>query len=77
MAAILPGAAADFAIAERSGKLGALIGDAFLPDLAARQKYLQAQVPGTVDLTLDDVLTWTKVTQKKVAGAQIVFVRST
>lgn len=77
MAAILPGAAADFSIAERSGKFGALIGEAFLPDLAARQKYLQAQVPGIVDLTLDDVLTWTKATQKKVAGAQIVFVRST
>ncbi len=77
MAAILPGAAADFSIAERSGKLGALIGEAFLPDLASRQKYLQAQVPGIVDLTLDDVLTWTKATQKKVAGAKIVFVRST
>jgi hypothetical protein len=77
MAAILPGAGADFSIAERSGKLGALIGEAFLPDLASRQKYLQAQVPGIVDLTLDDVLTWTKATQKKVASAQIVFVRST
>ena len=77
MAAILPGAAADFSIAERNGKLGGLIGEAFLPDLASRQKYLQAQVPGIVDLTLDDVLTWTKATQKKVAGAQIVFVRST
>ncbi len=77
MAAILPGAAANFSIAERSGKLGALIGETFLPDLAARQKYLQAQVPGIVDLTLDDVLTWTKATQKKVAGAKIVFVRST
>ena len=77
MAAILPGAAADFSITERSGRLGALIGAAFLPDLAARQKYLQAQVPGIVDLTLDDVLTWTKATQKKVAGAQFVFVRST
>jgi hypothetical protein len=42
--------------ARASGKLGALIGDAFLPDLASRQKYLQAQVPGIVDLTLDDVL---------------------
>jgi PglZ domain len=77
MAAILPGAAADFSIAERGGKLGGVIGEAFLPDLASRQKYLQAQVPGIVDLTLDDVLTWTKATQKKVAGAQIVFVRST
>ena len=48
----------------------------FLPDLASRQKHLQAQVPGIVDLTLDEVLTWTKATQKKVAGAQVVFVRS-
>ncbi|RBP18151.1 PglZ domain-containing protein [Roseiarcus fermentans] len=77
MAAILPGAAASFSIADKNGKLGALIGDAFLPDLASRQKYLQAQVPGIVDLTLDDVLTWTKATQKRLAGAQIVFVRST
>ena len=47
MAAMLPGAAADFSITDRSGKLGALIGEAFLPDLASRQKYLQAQVPGS------------------------------
>jgi hypothetical protein len=54
-----------------------VIGDDFLPDLASRQKHLQAQVPGIVDLTLDEVLTWTKATRKKVAEAQIVFVRST
>jgi PglZ domain len=77
MAAILPGAAASFSIAQRNGKLGASIGDDFLPDLASRQKHLQAQVPGVVDLTLDEVLTWTKATKTKVAGAQIVFVRST
>ena len=77
MAAILPGAAAGFSIAEKNGKLGAKIGDAFLPDQSARQKYLQAQIPGIVDLTLDEVLTWTKATRTKVAGAQIVFVRST
>lgn len=77
MAAILPGAAASFSIAEKNGKLGAQIGDAFLPDLSSRQKHLQAQVPGIVDLTLDEVLTWTKATKNKVAGAQIVFVRST
>ena len=76
MAAILPGAAAD-SRSRKGVKLGGLIGEAFLPDSASRQKYLQAQVPGIVDLTLDDVLTWTKATQKKVAGAQIVFVRST
>lgn len=77
MAAILPGAAAGFSIAEKNGKFGAEIGNTFLPDLPARQKYLQAQVPGIVDLTLDEVLTWKPATQKKVAGAPVVFVRST
>jgi hypothetical protein len=77
MAAILPGAAAGFSIAEKNGKLGAKVGDTFLPDLASRQKYLQGQIPGVVDLTLDEVLKWTKATQNKIAGVQVVFVRST
>jgi hypothetical protein len=77
MAAILPGAGAGFSIAEKAGRFGAIIGDVFLPDLPSRQRYLQAEVPGIVDLTLDDVLTWTKTTQKKIADAQVVFVRST
>ncbi len=77
MAAILPGAAAGFSIAEKNGKLGAVIGDTFLPDLSARQKYLQSQVPGIVDLTLDDVLNWKSATKTKIADAQVVFVRST
>jgi hypothetical protein len=77
MAAILPGAAASFSIGERNGRFGAMIGDVFLPDLPSRRRYLDAEVPGIVDLTLDDVLTWTKTTQKKVAEAQVVFVRST
>ena len=76
MAALLPGAAASFSIADKNGRFGAAIGDAFLPDLSARLKFLHAQVPGVVDLTLDEVLTWKAPTQKKVAGAQIVFVRS-
>jgi len=76
MAAILPGAAAGFSIAEKNGKLGAKIGDVFMSDRSARQKYLQGQIAGIVDLTLDDVLTWSKATRTKVGAAQVVYVRS-
>jgi hypothetical protein len=78
MAAVLPGAAAGFSIAEKNGRFGAAIGETFLPDLAARKKYLQAQIPGIVDLTMDEVLNCkpTSATQKKIEEAQIVFVRS-
>jgi hypothetical protein len=76
MAAILPGAASGFSIAEKNGRFGAMIGETFLPDLNARKSYLQVQVPGIVDVTLDEVLTWKPATQKKIADAQIVFVRS-
>lgn len=77
MAALLPGAAASFSVVEKNGKLGAQIGDSFLPDLSARQKYLQGAVPGLVDLTLNDVLAWKSPTKKRLEGAQIVLVRST
>ena len=77
MAALLPGAAASFSVVEKNGKLGALIDGSFLPDLPARQKYLQARVPGAVDLTLNDVLAWKNQTKKKLEDAKVVLVRST
>lgn len=58
MAALLPGAAASFSVVEKNGKLGAQIGDAFMPDLSSRLKYFQAQIPGAVDVTLSDVVAW-------------------
>jgi hypothetical protein len=77
MAALLPGAAASFSVVEKNGKLGALIDGSFLPDLPARQKYLQARIPGAVDLTLNDVLAWKNQTKKKLEDAKVVLVRST
>ena len=64
-------------VVEKNGKLGALIDSSFLPDLPARQKYLQARVPGAVDLTLNDVLAWKNQTKKKLEDAKVVLVRST
>lgn len=78
MAALQPGASGSFSVVERGGKLGALIGDAFLPDVVARKKFATARVPKLVDMTLDDLLglSQPKLT-KKVEGAQVVVVRST
>jgi hypothetical protein len=78
MAALQPGASGSFSVVERGGKLGALIGEAFLPDVVARKKFATARVPKLVDMTLDDLLglPQPKLT-KKVEGAQVIVVRST
>jgi hypothetical protein len=78
MAALQPGASGSFSVVEQGGKLGALIADAFLPDVVARKKFASARVPKLVDMTLDELLGMPqpKLT-KKVEGAQVVVVRST
>ena len=77
MAALQPGASASFAVVEQGGKLGAKIEEAFLPDLAARKKFVAARVPKLVDLSLDQLLSLqpSRLT-KRVVGAQVVVVRS-
>lgn len=77
MAALQPGASGSFSVIEQGGKLGALIGGTFLPDLARRKKHTQAQLPKCVDLALDDLLSLppTKLA-KKLDGALEVLVRS-
>ncbi len=78
MAALLPGASADFAIGTQNGKFGAVIGGAFLPDLAGRLKYLKTQVPEFLELTLDEALSGNaKSLQKRIGSAQVIFIRST
>jgi hypothetical protein len=78
MAALQPGASGSFNVIERGGKLGALIGDAFLPDVAARKKFAAARVPKLVDMTLDDLRGLSRARlAKKVEDAQVVVVRST
>jgi hypothetical protein len=78
MAAILPGASADFVIGTQNGKFGAVVGGAFHPDLAARLKYLKAQISDLLDLTLDDALSGnTKSLQKRLGAAKVILIRST
>ncbi len=77
MAALLPGASASFSIVEQKGKLGARIEETFLPDLAARRKFLASREPGVVDVTLDDLLAMNRSRlAKKLDGASLVVVRS-
>src|SRR6185503_2028877 len=47
---------ASFTVIEQTDKLGAKIGESFLPDLAARKKFAAARVPKLVDISLDELL---------------------
>lgn len=77
MAALQPGASASFDVVDEGGKLGAKIEGAFLPDLAARRKFAAARIPHLVDLTVGDVLSWSKVKlAAQVSSAQVIIVRS-
>lgn len=77
MAALQPEAAGSFSIGEQKGKLGAKIGDVFLPDVGARKKFSAARVPKLVDVALDDLLgLQPSKLRKKLEGAQVVVVRS-
>ncbi|RWO43574.1 MAG: PglZ domain-containing protein [Mesorhizobium sp.] len=77
MAALQPGAAASFSVVDRNGKLGAEVDGTFLPDLKARQLFAKGRLPGSIDLTLDNVLQGTtKVLAGKIAGASVILVRS-
>lgn len=77
MAALQPGASASFSVVEQSGKLGVRIGDAFLPDLAARKKFAAARVAKLADLSLDELLSLQPSRlAKKIEGAQVIVVRS-
>jgi hypothetical protein len=77
MAALLPGAASSFTVADQNGKFGARIDDAFLADLVGRKKLLGARVPGVVDLALDELLSLPpSKLAKKIEGAPLIVVRS-
>lgn len=77
MAALLPGASANFAVVEQGGKLGSRVEETFLPDVTARKKFLAARIPNLVDLTLDELLGLSASRlAAKVKDAQVVVVRS-
>jgi hypothetical protein len=77
MAALQPGASASFSVVEQGGRLGARIGEGFLPDLVARKKHAAARIPKLVDLSLDELLSLQpSKLKKRLDGAQVVVVRS-
>lgn len=77
MAALQPGAATSFTVAEKAGKFGARIDDSFLPDLAARKKFAAGRIPALADLTLDKLLSLPlSKLKKEIGGAEVIFVRS-
>jgi hypothetical protein len=78
MAALLPGASANFAVVQHKGKLAALVDNVPLPGVTERIKYLKSRVPDAVDLTLSAALQdKPSDLKKKVAGRSLVAVRST
>jgi hypothetical protein len=78
MAALLPGAGGTFSVVTSKAKFGASVDGEFLPDLAARQKFIKSRVSEYADLTLDEVLSSNaKALQKKIGAAKIIVVRST
>ncbi|HEX4964756.1 MAG TPA: PglZ domain-containing protein [Thermoanaerobaculia bacterium] len=77
MAALLPGAAGSFTIADQNGKFGARIDDAFVADLVGRRKLWVAKVAGVVDLALDELLSLPpSKLAKRIEGAPLIVVRS-
>ena len=77
MAALQPGASASFDVIAEGGKLGARIEDVFLPDLTARRKFAAARIPNLADLTLGDVMNWSKTKlAAQIGSAQVIVVRS-
>jgi hypothetical protein len=78
MAALLPGASANFAVVQHKGKLAALVDNVPLPGVTERINYLKSRVPDVVDLTLSAALQDKPLDLKeKVAGHSLVVVRST
>ena len=77
MAALLPGASSSFSVVEHKGKLAARIGDAVMPGLAERMKYLKSVRPEAVDVDLGELLQKSApALEKRLGGAPLVVVRS-
>ena len=77
MAALMPGASANYSIVDEGHRLAAEVDGRLLPDLKARKKYLAARVPSSVDLGLSEVLglSQSKLT-KKTGDHDLIVVRS-
>jgi hypothetical protein len=77
MAALMPGAAGTFSIAEKNGRLGAELDGSFIPDLKSRQLHAKGKIPSSIDLTLDQVLHGSaKALTNKIGDAKVILIRS-
>jgi hypothetical protein len=77
MAALLPGAASSFSVAEQKGKLAAQIEDTLLTGWQDRWKFWKGRVPDAVEMTLGKVLESTAGRLAKTTeSASLVIVRS-
>ncbi|MFE9658141.1 PglZ domain-containing protein [Micromonospora sp. NPDC006431] len=77
MAALQPGAAASFSLADKGGQLGVRIDGVFLPDRAARERFAKARIPNLADLALNELLSLSgSKLKQRIEGAQVVIVRS-
>jgi hypothetical protein len=78
MAALLPGASADFAVVAHRGGIAARVDGSILANLADRQKHMQARVPDSVDVTHSRLLQdKPSELKKRIASKGLVVVRST
>ena len=77
MAALLPGASAEFSAVAHKGKLAAMVEGKSLTDWPERWKFFQGKVPGVVELTLGKLSDLSaKRLMTAVSGAPLVVVRS-
>lgn len=77
MAALLPGASANFSVVEHKGKLASMVDGVLLANVTDRIKYLEARVPAVVDMTLSAALRYKPSDLKKKVSGRSVVVRST
>lgn len=77
MAALMPGAASSYTVAEEGGKLGARIDSKFLTGIRDRQRHADGRIPSLADITLGEVLgAPRKNLERRLGDAQTIIVRS-
>ena len=77
MAALLPGASRSFDVVDAGGKVGVRIEDRLLTNLSERKRYLDGKIPGSKDITLDQLLAISDSQVKsRLHGCRLLVVRS-
>lgn len=77
MASLLPEASSRLSVVERGAKVAARVGDSVLGTAAERMRFLEARVPGALDITLGELLSAKPAAlAKRLGGVALVAVRS-